>query len=115
MLSDLDATTVITLDTDQMVGNKSIWFNTTLADVPDKYWAGNRLYAEFGWDTKLSPPNAKKTVMDRRFYDSPEYQGKGTNVKESNTTTILLAVFIPLGFVYVPFTFRSAFELTVLF
>ncbi len=48
MLSDLGASTTVVLEKDQMQGISPLWFNVTLNAVPDKYWAGNRLYAEVG-------------------------------------------------------------------
>ncbi len=47
----------------------------------------------------MRPAGVSADFLDRRFIDSPDYKGKGSDVATSNVTTILLAVFIPLGVV----------------
>jgi len=99
MLSDSGATTTVVLDKNQMEGDTSLWFNVTLAAIPDKYWSGNRLYAEVAWVQDFLPGGAIQDMLDRRFLDSPDYQGKGTEETPSNVSTILIAVFVPAGFI----------------
>jgi hypothetical protein len=102
ILSDSDATVNLALSTDQMQGYKHILFNTTLSAVADKFWAGNRLYAEVGWDRIQKPPGLPRSVLDRRFFDSPEYKGKGNDfATKSDTVTIVVAVVVPIGIMYV--------------
>jgi len=95
VLSDKDGVISTTLDTYQMQGIKPIWLNTTnLFLIPSKFWFGNRIYAEIMFDEKYSPPVSSR-LLDRRFFDSPDYKSKGTNTSYTNyTITILIVVLV---------------------
>lgn len=99
MLSDLGATYYELLSVPQMIGNESIWFNVSLPSLSAKYWSGNRLYAEASWDKGQQPNGAVQIVLDRRFLDSLEYKGKGTDYSTSNTVTIVVVTLVAAAIV----------------
>jgi len=65
-LSDQGATTRIELLLEQMVGNQTIKIEVALADIPDKYWFGRRLYLETYLAGRLEGP------AHRMFLDVPD-------------------------------------------
>jgi len=95
ILSDTGATTYLTLTKEQMQGSLPVWLNTTqLKEIPDRFWHGNRLYGEIMW--MHSPPGVGGNTLERRFFDSPDYKGQGTQKKPSNKKTIILATVLPI-------------------
>lgn len=79
-----------------MLGQEAIWFNVTLNQVPTRFWHGNRLYMEVSWINSHKPPGIQQNNLDRRFLDSPQYQGIGTEPPASYTTIIVLSIVIPV-------------------
>lgn len=66
-LSDKEAQTTEYLDKEQMEGTKNIRYETPiLSEIPDRYWVGNRLYLEVGWNYEKRYVNG----LDRRYIDS---------------------------------------------
>lgn len=65
-LSDNGATmTSNTLTAAQILGDAEVWFNYSLADIPEKYWFARRLYYE------LDFTHGPTTTAIRGFVDAP--------------------------------------------
>ena len=97
VLSDNGASFNQELNLNQMVGEESIWFNISIGNVPDRFWAGNRLYGEVSWLKAKRPLGVIRNILDKKFLDSTEYKGKGTDISTSNTLTLVLAIVIPIS------------------
>jgi len=95
-LSDNGQMKKVTLTKDQMTGALPIWFNQTLGEIPDKYWHGNRIYAELSWTDDQKPVVASK-YLGRVFLDSTEKKIKTykTNVTSKNSLAIILGTLLP--------------------
>jgi len=88
-IQDPDSVVVTTtLGVEQMEGLSLIWFNTsTISQIPDKFYTGNRLYLEVGWDLELEHPSYSTRVIERRYIDVVKQRvpygekvlGKGTD------------------------------------
>ncbi len=46
MLSDSGATFSVLLTKEQMEGTQNYWINTTIDQIPERFWHGSRLYGE---------------------------------------------------------------------
>jgi len=96
VLSDNSAVMQILLTKGQIEGNEPIWFNQTLGDIPDKFWSGNRLYAEIRWEFARGPVLSERMII-RQFLDSPDYVSPLKIASKSNKTrNIILGVVIPI-------------------
>jgi len=101
-LSDKGMMMLPSLTQAQLTG-ATIEFRFLLNSVPDRFWAGNRLYLEVGWtrnevftDEPRPPGVPVGHTMDRRFIDSADYHGVGTEEPVDHTKRdIGLGVGIP--------------------
>jgi hypothetical protein len=67
-ITDRTATQVVDLTAQQLAGNSSVTFSINFEQIPDRFFAGNRLYFEFGLSRASDVP--ERTVKyDRRFLD----------------------------------------------
>jgi hypothetical protein len=89
VLSDLGAAVFMPLSPAQMVGNDTIMYTVSLKDLPDQYWAGNRLYFEAVFranssaDPRGGPAAAPFDLLERRYLDAPDHvapRGTGNNI-----------------------------------
>eukprot|EP01119_Soliformovum_irregulare_P013175 TRINITY_DN3484_c0_g1_i1.p1 TRINITY_DN3484_c0_g1~~TRINITY_DN3484_c0_g1_i1.p1 ORF type:complete len:661 (+),score=106.63 TRINITY_DN3484_c0_g1_i1:60-2042(+) len=54
---------------DQVEGREIIWYNRTmLSEIPDRFWAGNRLYLEMTWDGEGPPSDDRRDHNLGRIY-----------------------------------------------
>jgi len=79
-----------------MAGTEVVSFSTVMNEVPQKFWHGNRLYAEISWDTIKRPRTFKRT-LGRQFIDpldrKPDYLFERTSNK---AMVISLSVILPI-------------------
>jgi len=95
VLSDDGGSQYFRLTQEQLAGIDSIWFNTSLYNIPDQYWHGNRLYAEISWTLSIPPVQSK--FLKRLFLDSPEKKvNYSSTLSNSKTLDIVLGLMIPL-------------------
>jgi hypothetical protein len=65
-LSDPGATFFLDLSTQSLNGTEDIFFNFSLADIPERYWQGNRLYIEMGTSVNnVAPTNYISRLASR--------------------------------------------------
>lgn len=67
-LSDRTATQVTNLTAAQLAGNDTVSFSLDFQHIPDNFYAGNRLYFEFGL-SRASNVRERTIKYDRRFID----------------------------------------------
>jgi len=73
ILSDIGASIIVPLLPAQYIGDMNIDFNIQIGNIPDKYFAGGRLYFEVSLYTdKQWVSGLAKKSYDRRFIDAPD-------------------------------------------
>jgi len=79
-ISDRSATQMANLSAAQLGGNESISFTLAFDKIPDRFFAGDRIYFEFGLSRASNIP--ERTIKyDRRFIDF-----EGLNIQRSANT-----------------------------
>ncbi|PRP86628.1 hypothetical protein PROFUN_05107 [Planoprotostelium fungivorum] len=68
--------TIPEMNKDQISGTQTVDHSVVLSQIPDRFWAGNRLYYELLWneDKKNRPVQNGNRGLDRGFIDCPEHQ-----------------------------------------
>lgn len=69
VLSDNNASIVVPLTAANLLGSAPVLFTLQLSNVPDRYYAGGRLYFEAGVTSTLA---GFRKRFDRRFIDPPD-------------------------------------------
>jgi hypothetical protein len=90
----LDLIEIPQLNKFQVAGVESMEYSLKLKDVEDRYWSGNRLYYEIGWDKENKPEDANM-ALDRGFID-PSDRPFPTFPVPTSTFTIVMAVLLPI-------------------
>ncbi|KYQ88681.1 hypothetical protein DLAC_10863 [Tieghemostelium lacteum] len=75
----------LVLEKDQIIGQKSIWNNRTLSDIPSEYWIAKRVYNEIFLGTKYQ----NKTIT-RYFIKATDYPSNEPAQASSKKKTILI-------------------------
>jgi hypothetical protein len=83
----------------QLAGNNSVAFNLNFEQIPDRFFAGNRLYFEFGL-SRDSAVAGRTIKYDRRFLDFEGLHISRTN--HSALSAVQISWIIAMSILYAP-------------